>query len=77
MRTLPGLLLVLVVALALAACGGSTEESAPPTTTPETQPVVADREQAPMLEGASLAGEAIALADFRGRPTLVNVWSSW
>lgn len=77
MRTLPGLLVALVVALTLAACGGSTQESAPPATASETQPVVVDREQAPVLEGESFRGEAIALADFRGRPTLVNVWSSW
>lgn len=35
------------------------------------------RELAPAIEGVTIDGERIALADFRGRPVFVNVWSSW
>ena len=35
------------------------------------------REAAPALSGVTLDGDAIALGDFRGRPVLINVWSSW
>ena len=72
---------VALLALAVAAgCGSSDEQSAPtqPTIT-DTQPPPAatSREPAPPLSGESLAGETVALADFRGRPVLINVWSSW
>ena len=69
----------LVLTLA-AGCGSSTEETAPPpqeTTTAAEPPASVPREAAPPLSGESLSGEAIALGDFRGRPVLVNVWSSW
>jgi hypothetical protein len=71
-------LLALVVA---AGCGSSDEPTAspqPPTTTvAESAARESTREPAPPLSGKSLAGEPIALGDFRGRPVLVNVWSSW
>lgn len=78
MRTF-GSLFVLVAALALAGCGGSTDEASPPTPSSptETQPSSPARDQAPAIAGETLAGEAIALGDFQGRPVLVNVWSSW
>lgn len=78
-RTLVGLLLALAAGLTLAACGSSTDEAAPTTRTStiETQPADPSREQAPAIEGETLDGTANALADFRGRPVLVNVWSSW
>jgi hypothetical protein len=74
-----GLLLALVAALVLAGCGGSNDEVSPPaqTETTETQPAEPMREAAPAIEGATLDGAAIELADFSGRPVLVNVWSSW
>jgi cytochrome oxidase Cu insertion factor (SCO1/SenC/PrrC family) len=76
MRVL-GLLLALC-ALVVAGCGGgsSAEEAAPPAdTTPPAE--VADRPPAPPVEGVSLDGERISLANFRGKPVFVNVWSSW
>lgn len=77
-RTLAGLLLALVAGLTFSACGGSTGESAPNAeTTTETQPVDSSREQAPAVDGQALDGTSVALADFRGKPVLVNVWSSW
>ena len=79
MRTLAGLQVALVAGFALAGCGSSTDEATPPTqtTAAETQPSHPGREQAPALQGEALDGSAIAPADFRGRPVLVNVWSSW
>jgi hypothetical protein len=83
MRAL-GLLLALV-ALVASACGGeqrAQETTAPPAETePATettaQPRDASRPAAPPIEGETLDGELLSLADFRGRPVLVNVWSSW
>ncbi len=79
------LVLVLsAVALAVAACGGerSTQETTPAA--PEPPPVETEepggdptRPEAPPVAGTTLDGEELALADFRGRPVLVNVWSSW
>jgi hypothetical protein len=73
--------IVALLALALTAgCGTSDEQAAPPseTTTAAEPPVSAPkREPAPPLSGESLTGGPIALEDFRGRPVLINVWSSW
>jgi cytochrome oxidase Cu insertion factor (SCO1/SenC/PrrC family) len=77
-------LLLALLALLAAGCGGSaettTEEAAPTTTAPtETAPPAdaVDRPKAPAIEGESLDGVRISLADFRGTPVFVNVWSSW
>jgi hypothetical protein len=70
----------LLVVLIAAGCGSSQEEALPPeqtTTAVEAATPSVDREAAPPLSGESLSGEAIALDDFRGRPVLINVWSSW
>jgi uncharacterized lipoprotein YajG len=63
-------LVVLAASLVLvaAACGGTSEESAQP------EPVA---RQAPEIEGVTIDGKSLSLADFRGRPVFVNVWSSW
>jgi hypothetical protein len=78
-----GLPLVLLALLA-AGCGGgagtTTEEVAPTTPTPTGTARPADgvdRPKAPAIEGESLDGARISLANFRGRPVFVNVWSSW
>ena len=58
-----------------------TEEApAPPpppaeTTTPPAE--ASNRPPAPAIEGESLDGKRISLADYRGRAVIVNVWSSW
>jgi hypothetical protein len=57
-----------VLALAAAGCGGGSQESAPPEATAR---------QAPEIEGVTLDGEPLSLADFRGRPVFVNVWAAW
>ena len=33
--------------------------------------------RAPRVEGPTLDGKRLNLASFRGRPLVVNVWSSW
>lgn len=80
------LLLAAIVAVVAVGCGsGSNDQDAapvgpqevidpPPTADP---PPVADRPAAPPIEGATLEGTSISLSDLRGRPVLVNVWSSW
>jgi len=74
-----GLVVAAVTALVCTACGGSSEEAGPRTTTEPAVAVApsAERERAPALEGETLDGSRLALADFRGRPVLINVWSSW
>jgi hypothetical protein len=79
-RSLVVVLLALLAALVGTGCGSSSDESAPPPATlteSETAPADSAREAAPPLTGITLDGDAIALGDFRGRPVLVNVWSSW
>jgi ABC-type glycerol-3-phosphate transport system substrate-binding protein len=64
--------------LLLAGCGGGEEEAAaPPAQTSTTTTATPDRPAAPAIAGTSLEDEPLSLADFRGRPVLVNVWSSW
>lgn len=31
----------------------------------------------PPIAGVTLEGKQLALADLRGKPVLINVWSSW
>lgn len=64
-------LVALLAVLAVAGCGGGEPAADPapaaPTEAAESSPVT----------GTTLDGETVSLADFRGRPVLVNVWSSW
>jgi hypothetical protein len=77
--------LLAIVALIAVACGDEQAMEATPPTTPEppaettttTTTPDTSRPAAPPIEGETLDGEALALADFRGQPVLVNVWSSW
>jgi cytochrome oxidase Cu insertion factor (SCO1/SenC/PrrC family) len=74
--------LLAIVAIAAAACGGgtSTQGTSPETTTTTTEPPPGNgkqRSEAPPVDGTTLEGETVSLADFRGKPVLVNVWSSW
>ena len=32
---------------------------------------------APPIAGVTLDGKRLALADLRGKPVVINVWSSW
>jgi hypothetical protein len=59
--------LILGTVLVLAACGSDT--TAPPPQTPARS--------APEISGTTLDGEKLSLSSFRGKPVVVNVWSSW
>ena len=63
------LVLILVAVLALAACGGSDEASAPPP--------MSSAAPAREIAGETLDGSRLSLTEFRGKPVVVNVWSSW
>jgi hypothetical protein len=70
----------LLLAVIAVGCGSSDEQTASPqptTTSTAMAPSTPTREAAPPLSGESLAGEPITLGDFRGRPVMINVWSSW
>ena len=72
----PALLTTLV--LLAAGCGSESDEAAPTSTAGDAPSSAASsRPAAPVIDGATLDGELISLADFRGRPVFVNVWSSW
>jgi len=44
----------------------------------ETQPAAtATMPDGSEIAGTGLDGEALSIAELRGRPVLVNVWSSW
>jgi cytochrome c biogenesis protein CcmG, thiol:disulfide interchange protein DsbE len=53
---------LVLVSAALAGCGA---------------PTATVGRQAPALEAATLEGERVALADFRGEVVLLNVWATW
>jgi peroxiredoxin len=57
---------------ALALLGGPVVAKDPQTLTP-----VADRPLAPPFDLKGPKGEAIRLADFRGKPLIVNFWATW
>jgi cytochrome oxidase Cu insertion factor (SCO1/SenC/PrrC family) len=64
-------------AVLAAGCGGGMEEATPTAPAEATTGTATNREPAPAIAGETLDGERIALADFRGKPVFVNVWSSW
>ena len=85
-RTRPAAL-ALASVLALAGCTG---DSSRPMAAPAggdagyvagdgsiTRLAAADREPAPAVEGTTLDGATLRLADFRGDVVVVNVWASW
>ena len=63
--------LAIVLVLAVSCGGDSGDESTPSgsTATPSQEGVA--------LEGETISGEQLALADYRGTPVFVNVWASW
>ena len=63
--------LLLVVLITLAACGGGSGDNEAASTAGAGSPDGVD------IEGETLDGKRLSLADFRGRPTFVNVWASW
>ena len=67
------LALLALAALVLTGCGSASEamepEAAPPA---PAAPGGGDA-----ITGTDLDGEPVSFAAFRGRPLLVNIWSSW
>jgi cytochrome oxidase Cu insertion factor (SCO1/SenC/PrrC family) len=66
-------LLLAVLLVTLAACGGGSGDNGAAGNTDAASPAVAAVE----LEGDTLDGKRLSFADFRGKPTFVNVWASW
>jgi cytochrome oxidase Cu insertion factor (SCO1/SenC/PrrC family) len=60
---------ILGAIVVLAACGGADEAGSPPPT--------ASAPAAREVAGQTLDGKRLALSDLRGKPVVVNVWSSW
>lgn len=77
MRSFAVTLLALLAMAAVAGCGSETDEAVAPSVTGTESTPETTREVAPALSGVTLDGDAVALDDFRGRPVLLNVWSSW
>ncbi len=61
------LVVPLFLVFLLSACG-TVESASPPASPPVTTGA---------LSGSTADGETISLADFRGTPVFINVWSSW
>ena len=80
-RALVFVIVAALCALVAVGCGGgsseSTEAQNPTPTAAEPATTSPAREQAPAIEGMSVEGEPISLADYRGQAVLINVWSSW
>jgi hypothetical protein len=66
------LALILVFALALAACGGSEGVEPPSGAATGSAP-----DAGVSLSGETLDGESLSLEEYRGKPLFVNVWASW
>ncbi|MFF0541044.1 TlpA family protein disulfide reductase [Streptomyces coelicoflavus] len=68
---------------ALAAAGCTTQSDSVPSSTGKAadrqllQIPAADRQAAPDVRGETLTGEQAALADYRGKIVVINVWGSW
>lgn len=66
---------VALVILVLAGCGGDSQTSPPGATVPATTEGGGATQS--VVAGTTLDGKRVSLDQFRGRPVLVNVWSSW
>ena len=78
-RSLAIVVAATLLAALVAGCGAGPDEEvtvATPTVS-EAEPSDLGRAPVPAIEGVSLEGDPISLAAFRGRPALINVWSSW
>jgi cytochrome oxidase Cu insertion factor (SCO1/SenC/PrrC family) len=71
---MPRLAVCLVGLVLLAACGGA---ESPPRTGDADRAAGSPAGQPVELEGKTLDGTRLSLADFRGKPVFVNVWASW
>ena len=82
-RARPALLLAIVGVIALLAVLAVVPIGTPPTPSgPGTSPVVVGGsplldQPAPPIALVSLDGTPVSLADYAGRPVIVNFWASW
>lgn len=71
---------VAAVAVAMAGCGQGDAASTSAASSGDqrlTHVAPAERKAAPDISGETLAGEPVALSDFRGKIVVINVWGSW
>lgn len=74
------LLALPLAALAAAGCsqGGAQDDSSGSAAPRQLLTIAAaDRKSAPDVRGETLTGEQLALADYRGKVVVMNVWGSW
>lgn len=73
------LVLLALLVLVAAGCGGGQDSAPMPPAAPtgETVPTAAVPTTADPLAGVTLDGEPLGLEPFRGEYLFVNVWSSW
>jgi thiol-disulfide isomerase/thioredoxin len=65
-------------ALALLADDGRLRGGGGPAVAAAAEPVAVPPEPAPEVSGEDpITGEDVALADFRGKPVVINIWASW
>jgi hypothetical protein len=62
------------VVVVLAGCGDKYGDSA---AAPAPPPPTTAARAAPDVSGKTLDGRTLSLASLRGKPVVVNVWSSW
>jgi thiol-disulfide isomerase/thioredoxin len=66
------------VLITLAACGGDDDTTSGATTIEPSEDAVAEVGQpAPEVTYETFEGETASLADYEGRPLVVNFWASW
>jgi thiol-disulfide isomerase/thioredoxin len=69
------LVAVVAVGIVLAGGGGGSDNATPAAASPRESD---DLRPAPELGGVDpVSGKDVSLADFRGKPVVVNVWASW
>lgn len=73
------LVTVLVVAgVFVARDTGPAQPIITPVSNPTAAPSAGEEGEAISLSGADvLTGETVSLADFRGKPVVINIWASW
>jgi thiol-disulfide isomerase/thioredoxin len=66
---------VVATGIVLAGRDGGSEAAAPAAASPRA---AGDLRSAPALAGVDpITGKDVSLADFRGKPVVVNIWASW
>ncbi|WP_051718221.1 TlpA family protein disulfide reductase [Streptomyces megasporus] len=71
---------VALTALAVSGCGRGGDDAEAAAAQGDqrlTRLAPAEREPAPDIRGETLTGEPVALADYRGKIVVINVWGSW